>query len=60
MSHKIKDRSMEGKTLWVWSQALWKKGNLDEAISRGQKALKIETLVLKIASNNFLKNNPDA
>ena len=32
---------MEGKTLWVWSQALWKKGNLDEAISRGQKALKI-------------------
>ena len=41
VSHKIKDRSMEGKTLWVWSQALWKKGNLDEAISRGQKALKI-------------------
>ena len=26
----------------------------------GQKALKIETLVLKIALNNFLKNNPDA
>ena len=26
----------------------------------GQKALKIETLVLKIALNNFVKNNPDA
>jgi|TARA_B100000959_G_scaffold267969_1_gene312117 hypothetical protein len=26
----------------------------------GQKALKIETLVLKIALNSFLKNNPDA
>ena len=26
----------------------------------GQKALKIETLVLKIALKNFLKNNPDA
>ena len=26
----------------------------------GQKALKIETLVLKIALNDFLKNNPDA
>ena len=26
----------------------------------GQKALKIETLVLKIALNNFLKNNTDA
>ena len=25
----------------------------------GQKALKIETLVLKIALNNFVKNNPD-
>ena len=25
----------------------------------GQKALKIETLVLKIALKNFLKNNPD-
>ena len=26
----------------------------------GQKALKIETLALKIALNNFLKENPDA
>ena len=26
----------------------------------GQKALKIETLALKIALKNFLKNNPDA
>jgi hypothetical protein len=26
----------------------------------GQKALKIETLALKIALNNFLKKNPDA
>ena len=26
----------------------------------GQKALKIETLVLKIALNNFVKNNQDA
>ncbi len=37
----IKDRLMEGQTLWAWSQALGEKGVLDEAITRAQKALKI-------------------
>ncbi len=41
LSQKIKDRWMEGKTLWAWGQALGERGALDEAIIRGQKALKI-------------------
>jgi len=41
LSQKIKDRWMEGKALWAWGQALGERGALDEAIIRGQKALKI-------------------
>jgi tetratricopeptide (TPR) repeat protein len=41
LSHNIKDRALEGKALWIWSQALGEKGNLDDAITRAQKALKI-------------------
>jgi tetratricopeptide (TPR) repeat protein len=41
LAQNIKDRGMEGQILWAWSQALGEKGSLDEAIIRGQKALKI-------------------
>lgn len=41
LSQNIKDRALEGKALWTWSQALGEKGNLDDAITRAQKALKI-------------------
>jgi len=41
LSQKTKDRRMEARVSWRWSQALWESGNLDEAIGRGQKALKI-------------------
>lgn len=41
LANKIKDPGMEGRALWTWSQALGEKGNLDDAIIRAQKALKI-------------------
>ncbi len=41
LSQLIKDRALEGKALWTWSQALGEKGNLDDAITRAQKALKV-------------------
>ena len=41
LSQDNKDRALEGKALWTWSQALGEKGNLDDAITRAQKALKI-------------------
>ena len=52
VSQKIKDRSMEGRTLWIWSQTLGKTGNLAGAVSRGQEAQKIyENLKKSEASN---------
>ena len=41
LSQNIKDRALEGKALWTWSQVLVEKGNLDDAITRAQKALKV-------------------
>ena len=41
LSQNIKDRALEGKALWTWSQVLVEKGNLDDAITRTQKALKV-------------------
>ena len=41
VSKKIKDRSMEGKVLWTWGQALEKMGDLAGAVSRGLEAVKI-------------------
>ena len=40
VSQKIKDRSMEGRTLWIWSQTLGKTDNLAGAVSRGRKLKK--------------------
>tara|TARA_B100001123_G_C15071207_1_gene931666 strand:- start:502 stop:711 length:210 start_codon:yes stop_codon:yes gene_type:complete len=40
-SRKIKDRNLEGKTLWNWSLSLDKKGSVEEAITWDQEALKI-------------------
>jgi tetratricopeptide (TPR) repeat protein len=40
-SQKAKDTSLKGRVLWKWSLALGKKGSVEEAISRAQKALKI-------------------
>lgn len=36
LSQNIKDRALEEKALWTWSQALAEKGNLDDAITRAQ------------------------
>ena len=41
LSQNIKDRALEGKALWTWNQALAEKGNLDDAITRAQKALNV-------------------
>jgi tetratricopeptide (TPR) repeat protein len=41
ISQQTKDISLKGKALWQWSLALGKKGSIEEAISRAQKALKI-------------------
>ena len=41
ISQQTKDISLKGKTLWQWSLALGKKGSIEEAISRAQKALRI-------------------
>ena len=41
LSVKTKDRLLEGKALWSWSLSLNKKGSVEEAITWGQKALKI-------------------
>jgi tetratricopeptide (TPR) repeat protein len=41
LSQKTKDLLLKGKALWSWSQAMGGKGNLEEAINRGQKAQKI-------------------
>ena len=53
LSQKIKDRLMEGRTLWVWSQALGKAGNLAGAVSRGQEALKIYEELKKIEAKDI-------
>ena len=41
ISQKIKDRLMEGRALWLWSQELGNTGNLAGAVSRGLEAQKI-------------------
>ncbi|MBT3365595.1 MAG: hypothetical protein HN472_03345 [Nitrospina sp.] len=41
LSQKTKDISLKGAVLWKWGLALGEKGNIEEAISRSQKALKI-------------------
>ena len=40
VSQKIKDRSMEGRTLWIWSQTLGKTGNLAGVVTGGRKLKK--------------------
>ena len=53
VSQKIKDRSMEGRILWIWSQTLGKKGNLAGAVSRGQEAQKIHEKLKKSEASNI-------
>ncbi|MCS5621774.1 MAG: tetratricopeptide repeat protein, partial [Nitrospinaceae bacterium] len=53
VSQKIKDRSMEGRTLWIWSQTLGKTGNLAGAVSRGQEAQKIYEKLKKSEASNI-------
>jgi len=45
--------SMEGRTLWIWSQTLGKTGNLAGAVSRGQEAQKIYEKLKKSEASNI-------